>query len=189
MNRDPMLRQQSCRGTGPTVTMPVSTVQNLMLLALDMGTVIRSIDDAGEHGEVWTNDGDAGNPQDIGYVPDPRFRRAEEALKALKVWPLAVAPEQWLGVESLDAKAAAAAPNDVRMNAVHVFATRYDEASGKRQLDETSIDDIPQDEQSAYWAAIGDTDGQASDEDVGQLYATWYYAQQRMRAQPQEVTA
>lgn len=36
-------------------------------LALDMGRVIRSLDESGEHSELWTQDGD--------YIIDGRFPR------------------------------------------------------------------------------------------------------------------
>lgn len=40
-------------------------IEGLCQLALDMGRLIRSLDEAGEHSEWWTQDGD--------YIIDGRF--------------------------------------------------------------------------------------------------------------------
>jgi muconolactone delta-isomerase len=42
-----------------------SEVERLRSLALDMGRVIRLLDESGEHAELWTQDGD--------YIIDGRF--------------------------------------------------------------------------------------------------------------------
>lgn len=48
-----------------TITLPLVTAQNMVQLALAMGTVIRSSTEADDHSELWTNDGD--------YILAPQF--------------------------------------------------------------------------------------------------------------------
>lgn len=48
--------------------------------------------------------------------------------------------------------------------------------AGQRPLDETSIDDIPHDEQQAFWASLGEI-GEVSEDDANRLYEAWHAAQ------------
>lgn len=62
--------------------------------------------------------------------------------------------------------------------------------SGTRPLDDTSIDDIPVSEQSAYWKSKGQAESEEyTDEEADQLYSDWWLTQQdyllATRNQPQ----
>lgn len=52
--------------------MPEQTIAGLLTLALEMGRVIRHLDENGDHSELWTQDGE--------YVADPRFSAAAAEL-------------------------------------------------------------------------------------------------------------
>lgn len=64
----------------PTNEALLEILGGLKALALEMGTTVRLLDEKGSHSEHWTNDGD--KPDDLGYVPDPRFKAAEAALNS-----------------------------------------------------------------------------------------------------------
>lgn len=58
---------------------------------------------------------------------------------------------------------------------------RYVDSTGRYPLENTSIDDIPQDEQDAWWESHGGNEGNATDAEVDALYAAWYEAQEAYR--------
>lgn len=56
-----------CSGCKARMDRPSDRHDALKALALDMGRLIRSVDESGEHSEFWTQDGD--------YIIDGRFPR------------------------------------------------------------------------------------------------------------------
>lgn len=60
----------------------LDALAGLVALTLEMGTTIRGLDENSAHIEEWTNDGEEGNPDDPGYVPDERFHAAQRLVRA-----------------------------------------------------------------------------------------------------------